>query len=54
MVEDFLTHRLVACLISIVLVAGFIVSCIGTNMVMLPDMDQGMLLVEMVTRILNV
>ena len=37
----FLLHRLVACLISIALVAGFIASCIGTNMVMFPDMDQG-------------
>ena len=36
----FLRHRLIACLISIALVAVFLASCIGTNMVMIPDMDQ--------------
>lgn len=38
----FLRRRLVACLISVVLVVGFLAACINTNMVMLPDMDQGM------------
>ena len=42
----FLHHRLVACIISVVLVAGFLLSCIGTNMVMLPDMDQSMVTVS--------
>jgi len=42
----FLRHRLVACLISVVLVVGFLASCIGTNMVMLPDMDQSMVTVS--------
>ena len=43
----FLRHRLVACLISVALVAGFLLSCIGTNMVMLPEMDQSMVSVTM-------
>ena len=41
----FLRHRLVACVVSVVLVVGFLASCIGTNMVMLPDMDQSMVTV---------
>ena len=41
----FLRRRLTACLISVILVAAFIASCLGTNMVMLPEMDQGMITV---------
>ena len=38
----FLRRRLVACLISVGLVVLFLVSCLNTNMVLLPEMDQGM------------
>lgn len=38
----FLRHRIKACLISVGLVVVFSLSCLSTNMVMLPDMDQGM------------
>ena len=41
----FLRHRLIACLISVLLVAGFMASCIGTNMVLLPEMDQSIVTV---------
>ena len=41
----FLRRRLVACIISVALVGAFIASCLGSNMVMLPDMDQGMVTV---------
>ncbi len=39
----FLRRRLVACLISIGLVVLFLASCFSTKMVLLPEMDQGML-----------
>lgn len=38
----FLRRRLVACLISVGLVVLFLASCLNTNMVLLPEMDQGM------------
>ena len=41
----FLRRRLVACLISVALVTLFLLSCIGTNMVMIPDMDQSLVTV---------
>ena len=42
----FLRRRLVACLISVGLVVLFLASCLNTNMVLLPDMDQGMVSVS--------
>ena len=38
----FINHRLKACLISVAMVAVFLLSCLTTNLVLLPDMDQGM------------
>ncbi|MGM9578694.1 MAG: efflux RND transporter permease subunit [Evtepia sp.] len=38
----FINHRLKACLISVAMVAVFLLSCLTTNIVLLPDMDQGM------------
>ena len=38
----FISHRLKACLISVAMVAVFLLSCLTTNLVLLPDMDQGM------------
>lgn len=43
LVAYFLRRRLVACLISVALVVIFLASCFSTNMVMLPEMDQGMI-----------
>ena len=41
----FLRRRLLACLISVAMVVVFLASCLSSNMVMIPDMDQGMLTV---------
>lgn len=38
----FLRRRLVACLVSVAMVVLFLVSCLSTNMVLIPEMDQGM------------
>lgn len=38
----FLHRRLVACVVSVVMVVVFLASCLSTNMVLLPEMDQGM------------
>lgn len=38
----FINHRLKACLISVAMVAVFLLSCLTTDIVLLPDMDQGM------------
>lgn len=38
----FLRRRLVACVVSVVMVVVFLASCLSTNMVLLPEMDQGM------------
>ncbi len=43
----FITHRLKACLISVALVAVFLLSCMTTNRVLLPDMDQGMVSISL-------
>ncbi|MFR6380475.1 MAG: hypothetical protein ACLUNZ_12505 [Evtepia sp.] len=36
---------MLACLISVAMVVVFLASCLSSNMVMIPDMDQGMLTV---------
>lgn len=41
----FLRRRLLACLISVAMVVVFLASCLSSNMVMIPDMDQGMVTV---------
>ncbi|MCI5498251.1 MAG: efflux RND transporter permease subunit [Clostridiales bacterium] len=38
----FLRRRLAACVVSVVMVVVFLASCLSTNMVLLPEMDQGM------------
>ncbi len=38
----FINNRLKACLISVAMVAVFLLSCLTTDIVLLPDMDQGM------------
>lgn len=45
----FITHRLKACLISVALVVVFLLSCLTTNLVLLPDMDQGMVSINLET-----
>ncbi len=42
----FIQHRLKACLISVALVIGFLLSCMTTNLILLPDMDQGMVSID--------
>ena len=42
----FLRRRGVACLVSVAMVVLFLASCLSTNMVLLPEMDQGMVSVS--------
>lgn len=42
LLKYFIHHRAKAVLISVAMVAIFLVSCLTTNMVLIPDMDQGM------------
>lgn len=47
LLNHFIRHRLKACLISVALVVGFLLSCMTTNLVLLPDMDQGMVSIDL-------
>lgn len=45
----FIKNRLKACLISVAMVVVFLLSCLTTNMVLIPDMDQGMVSINIET-----
>lgn len=45
----FLHRRGLACLVSVAMVVLFLVSCLSTNMVLMPEMDQGMVSISIDT-----
>lgn len=49
LLDYFIHNRMKACLISVGLVVVFLLSCLTTNMTLIPDMDQGMVSITVET-----